>query len=497
MARKSSQSFVAPRGEDGKFIPRSKWPKKTRKEFDKLREQGAFKGVKKNPIVKSVKGRRRGKNVWIPPHDKAGRFLPMAQWSAADKKAYRRALKDGLVPGSLVPRGHTGRFASDGSSGSRGSRKGRSDRPQDESYDSDDLYNIRRGVRRLEHRFDDLLDEIDRAARNRREAPVALPAHECADGSCSPRRAWVTQIPEDREYEDYDDPTDAEYSEGPCDMDPCQSQILSEVRQLTASCDSAIERAREIRPNRSLARYDRDRSLMYNRPRMLGQRFHDILGYLKEHPVIAIIGVGALALVGFALYKTIRTIMSNMVAGAAIRQGVMSFPGSEPYMITQDDALWLIRAIWGEVNRSNSRWETQDVQRGSAAVLWALANNYMTVGQKRSIYPTFGQFIQAYCQPINPIWASAGASGCQRNPGACSSDTLAFRQALRSKPWAQFPAGAQALVTAFVNGTLANPIGRRTDWAAAGAGRTTIDSVNVAGNVFLTDPSARSRTASA
>jgi hypothetical protein len=199
--------------------------------------------------------------------------------------------------------------------------------------------------------------------------------------------------------------------------------------------------------------------------------------------------------VGFAVYKMIRTIMSNVVAGASIRGGVMSFPGGTDYLITQDDSLWLIRAIWGEVNRGNQHWETPGVQRGAAAVLWSLANNYMTVGQKRTLYPTFGQFIQAYCQPINPIWASAGASGCQRNPGACSDQTLAFRQGLRSKQWSQFPAGAQSLVTAFVNGTLQNPVGRRTDWAAAGAGRTTADSVNIAGNVFLTDPNARNRTA--
>jgi hypothetical protein len=497
MARKSSQSFVAPRGEDGKFIPRSQWSKKTQKEFDRLQRQGAFRGPKKNPIVRSSSGRRRGKNIWIPPHDKNGRFLPMAQWSAVDKKAYRKALKDGLVPGSLVPRGHAGRFSGDGAAGLGRSRGNRKAGREDEWFESDDLYDLKRGIRRLEHRLEDLTDEMERVgSRGRARALV----DRCDDGGCQvPSGRTRTHVNQEFESPYVTDPDveDAEWSETSC-SDPCQSEILSEVKKIGGVCRDSIERLEEHRglsKNRSLVKNSSAQLMMYNRPRTLGQHFDEVLGYLKAHPVVAIAGLGALALIGFALYKMVRTILSNVVAGASIRQGVMSFPGSTQYLITQDDALWLIRAIWGEVNRSNERWETSAVQRGAAAVLWALANNYMTVGRKRELYPTFGQYIQAYCQPINPIWSSAGASGCQRNPGACTADRLAFRQALRSKPWAQFPPGAQALVTAFVAGTLSNPIGRRTDWAAAGEGRTTIDAVNIAGNVFITDPDARSRTA--
>ena len=501
MARKSSQSFVAPHGEDGKFLPRSEWPKKVQKEFDRLRKQGAFKGIKKNPIVKSSSGRRRGKDVWIPPHDRSGRFLPMLQWSAADKKAYRKALKDGLVPGSLVPRSSAGKFAIEGGARSKRSRGGRAQRQDDEWFGSDDVYDIKRGIRRLEHRLEDLTDDLERATGRRHVSSGRV----CADGSCGVGQTRVTQINEPREYDDYDDPpVDVDFEE--CQPGTCEAEILGKQKetldrlaQLSEVCQGSLdqfERHGGLSRNRgrALARNSSERLMMYNRPRTLGQRFDTVLGYARHHPVIAIVGVGALTLLGIAIYKMIRTVMSNMVAGAAIRQGVMSFPGSDPYMITQEDSLWLVRAIWGEVNRSNDGWERSDIQRGSAAVLWALANNYMTVGQKRRLYPTFGNFIQAYCQPINPIWSSAGASGCQRNPGACTADRLAFRQALRSKPWAQFPPGAQALVTAFVAGSLQNPIGRRTDWAAASEGRRTADAVNIADNIFITDPTARSRT---
>jgi len=430
----------------------------------------------------------------------------MAQWSAAEKKAYRKALKGGLVPGSLVPRGYAGRFSADGARGSRRSGGGGAiqERCGDEWFGSDDVYDIKRGIRRLEHRLEDLTEEMDRAA-SRGLRPVTRwhPPH---DRACLPGSRETPGIRQKFETPYVDDPDleevrDADF-EDVCHSDPCQAEILDKINQLGEVCQGSIDQLERYgglaRNGRAgLTRNDASRRMMYNRPRTLGQRFDNVLGYLKEHPIIAIVGLGAVALIAFALYKMVRTILSNVASGAEISHGVMRFPGSDPYLITQDDALWLIRAIWGEVNRSNDGWETAAVQSGAAAVMWALANNYMTVGQKRRLYPTFGQYIQAYCQPINPIWSSAGASGCQRNPSACTADRLAFRQALRSKPWAQFPPGAQALVTTFVAGGLRNPIGRRTDWAAAGEGRVTADAVNVAGNVFITDPSARSRTAAA
>jgi len=508
MSRKSTSSkkFVAPRGEDGKFLPRDQWSKATQKEFERLKKQGIF----KNPIVRSSSGRRRGKDIWIPPQDKNGQFLPMDRWSTADKKAYRRALKDGLVPGGLVPRGYAGRFSTEVVPKSRRSRSKVVEaivpRSMDVEFESDDLYDIKRGIRRLEHRLEDLTDEFDRSAHRQ-----LLPERggSCGYGVVRGRRSYSdkpqnTTVHQQQPIEDveagYTDPNveDVEWSESACSEDPCDAEILSEIQDLKNVCGESIKRLEEhrhdISQNRSLTRNRAERALMYNRPRSLSRCFDSIVESVKAHPVLAIIGVGAFALVGYALYRWIRSLVSTLTPGTQISGGVMSFPGTTPYTLTTDDSLWLIRSIWGEVNRSDRDWETSRVQQGAAAVMWAMANNYMTVGAKRTRFATFGDFVQAYSQPINPAWINPDATKCQQRPDMCTPQMISFRVALRSKPWAQFPEGARALVTAFVQGTLRNPIGIRTDFRAANTGYRPADPVNVADNIFGTDPTARRRT---
>lgn len=508
MSRKSTKSnkFVAPRGEDGKFLPMDQWPKATQKEFERLKKNGVF----KNPIVKSSSGRRRGKNIWIPPQDKNGQFLPMNKWSVAEQRAYKRALKNGMVPGGLVPRGYAGRFATDAAPKSRRSKSKAAGaivtRPQDGEFESDDLYDIKRGIRRLEHRLEDFTEEFERAANqaSRRYLPEQQEACECGVAGCQHKRSRrpVTRVsqtgyPESIES-GYTDPDVEDADFEVCSDDPCDAEILSEIRQLSGVCGESIKKLEEhrhgISHNRSLTRNRAERALMYNRPRSLSRGFDSILESVKSHPVLAILGLGAFALVGYALYRWVRSLVSTLTPGAQISGGVMSFPGTAPYTLTTDDSLWLIRSIWGEVNRSDRNWETSEVQQGAAAVMWSMANNYMTVGRKRTIFSTFGDFVQAYSQPINPAWVNPDGTKCQQRPDMCTPQMIAFRVALRSKPWSQFPAGAQALVTAFVQGTLRNPIGTRTDFRAANTGYRTADSINVAGNIFGTDPDARRRT---
>lgn len=531
MARKSKSQakFSAPRGSDGKFLPRDQWPKSVRKEFEKLKKNGAFKNpTRENPIVTSSRGRRKGKDIWIPPQNKAtGQFLPMDEWSASEKRAYRKALREGLVPGTLVPRGYSGRFSTAGAPQRRKARQVEEmaiyQRPQDE--EPYELYDIKRGIRRLEHRIEDLTDEFDRAARRagaRRDveqytsaevqefcrrcgrthrrpvrttqlptlkpSPKALPEHDIGEDALEEyERTGIKR----EDWPVVEEPIDVEYCE-----DPCDAEILEAARGAQEACEKAETALAEIRPmvaNRSFSRNRAIRTLMYNRPRSVGQGFDSIVEYVKEHPVLAIVGIGTAVVVGYAIYRLIRSIVSTISVGTEIRNGVMSFPGVTPYRITQEDSVWLLRSIWGEVNRSNRNWDTADVQRGAAAVLWAMANNYMTVGRKRTLFSTFGDFVQAYSQPINPAWVNPDGAKCQQSPAMCTSEMIAFRRALRSKPWSEFPAEAQAIVTAFVNGALPNPVGSRTDFRAANRGYRPPDPLTVAGNTFGTDPDARRR----
>ena len=515
MSRKSTSSkkFVAPRGEDGKFLPMAEWSKATQKEFERLKKQGVF----KNPIVKSSSGRRRGKDIWIPPQNKNGQFLPMSQWSAADQRAYKKALKDGLVPGGLVPRGHAGRFATEAAPKSRRSR-GRPaaaivSHPGDADFGSDDVYDIKRGIRRLEHRLEDLTEEFDRATR--RASTGRLPAYQepCSCGVEGCRHGVrfgrsKTQVSQQERAEDRfmesgsaEPPIDVEWRDA-CDEDACGAEILQAAKDAREACQGSLDQLEKYtgHPHGGLTRNRSnrtERAIMYNRPRSLSRGFDSIIEAAKEHPVLAIVGIGALALVGYALYRWVRSLVSTFAAGTEIRGGVMYFPGTAPYTLTTDDSLWLIRSIWGEVNRSDRDWETPNVQQGSAAVMCSMANNYMTVGAKRTIYSTFGDFVQAYSQPINPSWLDPAGSRCQGRPDMCTAAQVQFRRALRSKPWSQFPPGAQALVTAFVQGTLRNPIGIRTDFRASNTGYRPADAINVANNIFGTADNARRRTGTA
>ena len=503
MARKSTSSkkFVAPRDETGKFLPMDQWPKATQKEFERLKKQGVF----KNPIVKSSSGRRRGKNIWIPPQDKNGRFLPMEHWSTADKKAYKKALKDGMVPGGLVPRGYAGRFATEAAPTSHRSRSKATGamvvRPQDEEFESDYLYDIKRGIRRLEHRLEDLTDEMDRSGRRH----VTMIPGECDSGSCGYERRvphkHLTRVSQHQAQGEEPYPyvdsnvQDAEWEETSCD-DPCQTEILQKISEANDACQGSLDQLAKYtsRAHGGLVRNRAERAIMYNRPRSLSRGFDSILESVKKHPVLAILGLGAFALVGYALYRWVRSVVSTLSPGTEIRGGVMYFPGTSPYTLTTDDSLWLIRSIYGEVNRSNQNWETSQVQQGASAVMWSMANNYMTVGAKRTTFSTFGDFVQAYSQPINPAWINPDSEKCQARPDMCTPDMIQFRRTLRAKQWSQFAPGAQALVTSFVQGTLRNPIGIRTDFRASGTGYRPSDAINVAGNIFGTADNARRRT---
>lgn len=364
-------------------------------------------------------------------------------------------------------------------------------RPEDADFGSDDVYDIKRGIRRLEHRLEDLTEEYERATR--RTAARQLPVHRemCSCGVEGCRRGIHVRHPTfvDPDVQDVD-------WEEVCHDDPCSNEILEKIEDTREACQGSLDQLAKYTGGFSggLVKNRSSRAMMYNRPRSLSRGFDSIVESVKAHPVLAIVGIGALALVGYALYKWVRSLVSTLTPGTEIRSGVMYFPGTTPYTLTTDDSLWLIRSIWGEVNRSDRDWETQNVQQGAAAVMWSMANNYMTVGAKRTTFSTFGDFVQAYSQPINPAWLDPSGSRCQDRPDMCTSAQVQFRRTLRTKPWSQFPPGAQSLVTAFVQGTLRNPVGTRTDFRASNTGYRPVDAINVAGNIFGTADNARRRT---
>jgi hypothetical protein len=476
---KSTNQFVRPRGEDGKFLPKNQWSKADLRRFERAKRNGVF----KNPVVKKkAKQRRTTKDVWIPPQDPStGHFLPMSEWTTKELKVYEKALKKGIVPGADVRRSKdSGRFVSK-------SKKKRQAEKAKRIKSPELTEDLRSDIQRLERLVEAALAG-DQGPEERVREIIVVPRRK-------PRRRVerVYVVPEEGETvgEQLSLPIDEIGAASSDACDPCQEQILRETQRVGQLCEDSL---RDIRPfvrNRDLVQRRMERAVMYNPRKSLGEHFVNVIDFFKERPLLAVLGVGALVLVGYALYRAVKTIQSNF-GGSSIANGVISFPGEQPYQITQDDMMWMARSIWGEVSRDPASWSTANVQRGAAAVLWAYANHYLTVGRKRAIYPTLGRFIQGYSQPVNPTWANPSSDKCRRSPAMCSSARIQFRQGLRAMPWSSFPPALTNFVEKFVAGRVGNPIGSRTDFRAAGTGlERRPDAIRVAGNVFITSEYAR------
>jgi len=155
-----------------------------------------------------------------------------------------------------------------------------------------------------------------------------------------------------------------------------------------------------------------------------------------------------------------------------VENGTLYGPVGDPTPLTDDDMLWLGRAIVGETGGRNEEW--------GAAVAWTLAQN-MKLIQRSSPFTTFTGVTRAYCQPISPRWATADASGCQRAPHMCTERHLERRQRYLRMTWDEFPSATQNVVTAFRAGTLPNPVPGAVDWHADPFEGATVD---VGGNWF-------------
>jgi hypothetical protein len=146
-----------------------------------------------------------------------------------------------------------------------------------------------------------------------------------------------------------------------------------------------------------------------------------------------------------------------------VRNSTIYGPGAS-IPITDADALWLGRAITGEVSPRRD-------QRARAAVAWALAQNLMLVGRRSaSSPPRYGDFtrmVRKYCQPVNPDWASLDAPGCRRSPRNCGRRQIERRAVYRNLTWEELTPDVRQVVEQFRAGTLANPVPGLVDWHAS------------------------------
>ena len=163
--------------------------------------------------------------------------------------------------------------------------------------------------------------------------------------------------------------------------------------------------------------------------------------------------------------------------------------GNWSYTLSADDKLWAARMVQGEGPVDDS-----------AAVLWTMTQLFTPAGQRAKYgrpdrFTTFKSLIQAYSQPINPIWRSGGSrcrpGGSHACTDACSGVRLARRERLATLPYSSVDAAKRSVVEKWDRGTLSNPVPGAYEFAhtsVLSSGR--INSLGLvarsrAGNVFL------------
>jgi hypothetical protein len=211
-------------------------------------------------------------------------------------------------------------------------------------------------------------------------------------------------------------------------------------------------------------------------------------------------GVGAVTLIALGARYLAKKAKPLAPRGRVwVENSVLHGPGDKTYRLTDSDMLWLGRAMVGEVGERASLWDNAETRRGGAAVIWALAQNFMLIigsGGKRPRFDTFTQVVRAYCQPVNPAWARGGRFVVAPHPRlseaswrrAITEDKLNRRERISSMSWNSLPVKVRELIDSFRAGTLENPIPGMVDWAA---GNWTGGQVRIAGNLFGSRPGKR------
>jgi hypothetical protein len=188
------------------------------------------------------------------------------------------------------------------------------------------------------------------------------------------------------------------------------------------------------------------------------------------------LGLGVLLVGGVASAMTRRRRGGQIT----VRNRIIEGPGGFRYELTDDDLLWLARAVWGEAGDRN--------ERGGAAVAWAMVQYHaLVIGRngQRPAFSTLTALLRSYCQPINPRWASMDASGCRERPGDCSVGALDRRRQITNASWSSIPSVPRGVVEQLAAGSLANPVPGMVDWAARDWSRESqTPLINIGGNKF-------------
>lgn len=150
------------------------------------------------------------------------------------------------------------------------------------------------------------------------------------------------------------------------------------------------------------------------------------------------------------------------------------------YQVTPEDILWLARAV---------QFEGGD----HASTIWTYAQRQ--AGFRRTSSLT--SLLRAHSQPINPVWATAGAGKCVEHPDRCQPSSIERRRQARTTPWNSIRQEVRDKVLSWAQAQLPNPVPRAIDFADATVSRSFINRnpgtviVKQAGNWYLAPPSSK------
>lgn len=147
---------------------------------------------------------------------------------------------------------------------------------------------------------------------------------------------------------------------------------------------------------------------------------------------------------------------------------------SRRYTLTMRDVEWLAKALYQESNTEKSR----------IACAYAMIQRFMRwPGGKWS---SFTDFLRAFSQPINPIWADPTTAKCMQYPELCTSEAVARRRKIQNWTWEEIPRDLQEIAVTFASGKYANPVPNSVNFSSkARVEKLGKKGVTIGGNTFL------------
>jgi len=344
--RKGPVHFERPRDEEGHFLPMELWTKKEIREFEHLKREGLL----ANPIKKTkIKGKKRSKDLFIAPRSDEGKFLPEREWTASEKRLAKRAEEEGLTMAQQLPRDDKGRFLSPTGKKSKKKAKKAAQLPTGVDYpvavhpqDGSSMHQGNVTVVYPPYPPPPAPSQMAAAAPQVQFIPIPMQVPQAVQQFHPVSLSEREDDSDDRQLELFSSGGMLyERDRGTGEITACVGvdQIRDELRKehevtrdvFTEQCRPCLTEAvtglGRQRPD--VLENPRSRHPMYYVERTFKEKVGDALGFLRDNPLVALVAAGTLFVVGFAIYKAFRglPVPGTGVGGCGYRQWSALLPG--------------------------------------------------------------------------------------------------------------------------------------------------------------------------